>query len=238
MGLLSFEHSPLAYRSDFIVYGLAVLAMAAWLVAGTPRGDIAASLGGVLTGLLLWTALEYVLHRWVLHGLEPFRHWHAVHHQRPQARIGSPTLLTAALFTGLIYLPAQWLASRHPSPLWGSVPERALTLGVIAGYLLYSVLHHVLHHVRHNVGHHAGHHAGHQAPRPGPPRGPARWLQERRRWHAQHHRGQPVDVAPGTTACAVAMPPASCFGVTSGFWDRVLGSDTVRSRTDSPGARP
>ncbi|MEY2655455.1 MAG: hypothetical protein RLZZ524_2483, partial [Pseudomonadota bacterium] len=81
MGLLSFEHSPLAYRSDFIAYGLAVAALGASLVLDTPAGAAVASIAGVAVGLLLWTALEYALHRWVLHGLEPFRHWHAQHHQ-------------------------------------------------------------------------------------------------------------------------------------------------------------
>jgi hypothetical protein len=42
----------------------------------------------------------------------------------------------------------------------------------------------------------------------------------------------PVGTAvPGTEAL-----PAVCFGVTSGFWDRVLGS--VRSRTDTDRVRP
>lgn len=46
------------------------------------------------------------------------------------------------------------------------------------------------------------------------------WLRERRRWHARHH-------LPGEA-------PA-CYGVTSGFWDRVFG--TAGARFTSPGAR-
>lgn len=216
MGLLSFEHSPLAYRSDFIAYGLAVAALGASLVLDTPAGAAVASIAGVAAGLLLWTALEYALHRWVLHGLEPFRHWHAQHHQRPQARIGSHTLISAALFAGLIYLPAAWLAGLPDAPHWGPAPARALTLGVIAGYLLYSLLHHALHHG---------------------PSGPA-WLRERRRWHAWHHQGwhHLGPLLAGQPVRDRTEPPAICFGVTSGFWDRVLGS--VRSRTDTDRVGP
>ncbi len=192
--MLSFEHTPAAYRNDFIAYGVAVVGLAVWLAADTPPSGAIASIGGVFAGLLLWTALEYLLHRWVLHGLDPFRHWHAQHHLRPQARIGSPTLISAALFGGLIFLPAWWLVSLHPVPRMGTAPAQALTLGVIAGYLLYGMLHHVLHHG---------------------PIGPG-WLRQRRRWHAWHHHAQRSRDA--------GAPQVICFGVTSAFWDRVLGS--------------
>jgi cyclopropane-fatty-acyl-phospholipid synthase len=160
MGLFSFEHGPAAYRADFIAYGLGVTALAGWSATTAWRGapaDAVVALAWVLAGGVLWTALEYALHRGVLHGVEPFRHWHAEHHLRPQARIGSPTLLTAAGFAALVWLPA-WA-------LLGPAPAAALTLGVVAGYWAYGLTHHALHHG---------------------PTGPA-WLQRRRRWHAVHH---------------------------------------------------
>lgn len=159
-GLFRFEHGPAAYRADFVLYGLGVAALAAGAVLSAWRGapaDAALTLAWVLAGGALWTALEYALHRSVLHGLEPFRHWHAEHHLRPQARIGSPTLLTAAGFAALVWLPAWALLGRDPAV--------ALTLGVVSGYWAYGLIHHMLHHG---------------------PTGPA-WLQRRRRWHALHH---------------------------------------------------
>src|SRR5450755_4103283 len=106
MGLFTLEHGKAAYRVDFAAYGTAVVALAAFLVASTPharRLEI-----GVLAcvALMSWTAIEYALHRFVLHGLEPFRSWHAEHHRRPTALICTPTILSAALIATLVFLPA------------------------------------------------------------------------------------------------------------------------------------
>lgn len=78
MGLLSLEHSKAAYRADLALHGAAV------------------------AGLAGWTAIEYAMHRFVLHGMPPFRAWHALHHARPSARIGAPTLLSGSLIVGAL----------------------------------------------------------------------------------------------------------------------------------------
>ena len=119
-----------------------------------PCGSPPARLGG-LAG---WTVIEYLLHRFVLHGLQPFSRWHAEHHSRPTALICSPTSLSASLITVLVFLPALALAG-----LW---PACALTFGVLTGYLAYAVTHHATHHWRSE----------------------AAWLLRRKRWHALHHR--------------------------------------------------
>jgi sterol desaturase/sphingolipid hydroxylase (fatty acid hydroxylase superfamily) len=53
------------------------------------------------------------------------------------------------------------------------------------------------------------------------------WLRRRRRWHARHHRSAGDGI---------------CYGVTSGFWDRIFGSagrgGGVRQRTDAAAAHP
>lgn len=154
------EQSKTAYRADFALYGLAVVALATTLGLTAPRAAALEALGLSLLGLTAWTLMEYGLHRFVLHGLQPFRRWHAEHHRRPTALIGASTLLSATLFTVLVFLPT--LA-------WGG-PWRAcaLTLGVAAGYLIYTITHHATHHVEAGNG----------------------WLQRRRRWHLQHHQGE------------------------------------------------
>lgn len=113
------------------------------------------------TGLVMWSFIEYVMHRFVLHGIEPFKTWHAMHHERPTALISAPTVLTAALIGALVFVPALVLGSTCDAVAW--------TLGVSIGYLAYSLCHHATHHWRAN----------------------GRWLKERKRWHAIHHvRGQ------------------------------------------------
>jgi len=157
MVFLSLEHSKAAYRADFAFYGTAIVALAVWSVADTPVGQRWTA--GLLTvlGMGLWTLAEYLLHRFVLHGLPPFKKWHALHHARPAALIFAPTVVAAGLIALLVFLPAwaslgRWCAS-------------SLTLGVLIGNTLYSATHHAIHHWH----------------------GEWPWLLRRKRLHALHH---------------------------------------------------
>lgn len=181
MGLLSIEHSRTAYVADLALYALAVVLLAGLLMVAAPAREAPALVGLVLAGVAAWTVMEYVVHRFILHGLQPFRRWHALHHAKPLALVGAPTVLSATLIVGLVAAPAWWLADG-----WQAL---ALVLGVVAGYLGYGLVHHAIHHVRADLA----------------------WLKHLKRWHALHH-------APGA--------PPRCYGVTSGFWDRVFGTAT------------
>jgi sterol desaturase/sphingolipid hydroxylase (fatty acid hydroxylase superfamily) len=157
MGLFALEHSRRAYHADFALYGSAVLALAVLVAAVAPRGQWATTAALTLTGLIGWSAIEYALHRFVLHGLQPFRGWHEAHHDRPTALICAPTILSATLIFGWVFVPA-WLVSDLGRAC-------ALTLGVVTGYLAYAITHHATHHWR----------------------GQSAWLRRRKRWHALHH---------------------------------------------------
>jgi hypothetical protein len=160
MRLFALEHSPTAYRADFALYGLAVVGLATALTLWAPRAQTGLWLLLGLSGFLGWSLAEYLLHRFVLHGVPPFRHWHAEHHRRPMALMGAPTVLSATLFVGGVFAPA-WLISG----LW---PACALSCGMVTGYLAYAITHHATHHARsHNP-----------------------WLLRRKRWHALHHAPQ------------------------------------------------
>jgi cyclopropane-fatty-acyl-phospholipid synthase len=162
VNLFSLEHSRAAYRADFALYGISVVVLAAVIVVGGPREQALGILASVAGGLTGWTLIEYVLHRYVLHGVRPFSRWHAEHHDRPTALICTPTVLSAALIVVLVFVPSLLLGS-----LWRA---SALTLGVLTGYLAYAVTHHATHHWR----------AG------------GAWLKRRKRWHAlHHHEGRP-----------------------------------------------
>ena len=178
MGLLSLEHGQTAYRADFALYGAAVVLLALLLLR-SPPGTMLGELACVLSGAIAWTLIEYGLHRFVLHGLQPFKAWHAAHHRRPTALIGLPTLLSATLFASLVFAPA-WGASN----LWLA---SGLTLGVLIGYLAYAITHHATHHAL--VGRGAAF-----ASWLGP------WLGRRRRWHALHHRHLDHPVCFGVTS--------------------------------------
>jgi cyclopropane-fatty-acyl-phospholipid synthase len=161
MSLLSLEHSPMAYRLDFVVYALLCLAAAATLLGASPHGSGLVLSLWVAAGLVLWSLLEYLLHRFVLHGVAPFSRWHNRHHLEPRALIATPMVLSLSLILVLAALPAWWLL--------GPWPALALTQGLLASYLLYGLTHHATHHgtpawVRNNP-----------------------WMSRRRIRHAMHH---------------------------------------------------
>ena len=138
MGLFKIEQSKLAYAADFALYAAAVPALGGLLLLYGPSAEWLSLAIWASAGVLGWTLVEYLLHRFVLHGLQPFRGWHAAHHDRPTALICAPTLLSAGLIVTLVFVPAWLLAD-----LWRA---GALTLGVLIGYLGYAVTHHATHH--------------------------------------------------------------------------------------------
>lgn len=158
MGLLSLEQDATLVWADIAFYSLMVLLLAAAALHTLPPGHAWQALACVAAGLAGWTLAEYALHRFVLHGLQPFKRWHALHHAQPQAFIATPTLLTSGLFGLLVVLPAWWLFA-----LWSA---SALVLGVGLGYLGYILTHHAVHHAH----------------------GASPWLRRHKRWHALHHR--------------------------------------------------
>ena len=157
MHLFSLEHSKLAYRADFALYGFALVALATFLVLAVPRQQAWGIVAFAMLGLASWTVIEYAMHRFVLHHLQPFSTWHAEHYRRPTALICTPTILSASLIAVLVFLPALMLGN-----LWRA---SALTFGLLVGYLAYAITHHAIHHW----------HADYA------------WLKRRKRWHALHH---------------------------------------------------
>jgi sterol desaturase/sphingolipid hydroxylase (fatty acid hydroxylase superfamily) len=160
MGVFTFEHGRLAYLADFALYGSAVAVLAAFLLIAGPGEQRLEIVTLALVGLGSWTAIEYVLHRFVLHGLQPFRRWHGEHHSQPTALICTPTILSATLIVVLVFLPSLLLGD-----LWSAC---ALTFGLLSGYLGYAITHHAIHHW----------HADNV------------WLKNRKRWHALHHHNE------------------------------------------------
>ncbi len=169
MRLFALEHGEKGYRADVALYGVAAVTLTSYLLLCGQPGQLSATGALVLLGLVGWTVIEYVLHRFVLHGIHPFRRWHAEHHKRPTALIFTPTVVSAALIAMLVFLPALLE--------WNLRLASALTLGVVVGYLAYSLTHHAIH------------------------LWPAdnAWLKRRKRWHALHHHQVDGPICYGVT---------------------------------------
>jgi hypothetical protein len=154
----SLHFSKAAYVADSLAYALLVVIASTMLALFGPRDEWRAIVLLMAVGLIVWSFLEYVIHRFILHGIEPFRSMHVEHHDRPHELIGKPTLLSGALFVAFVLVPSVAMMD-----LWKGI---GLTLGVATGYLAYGWVHHAVHHWQ-----------------PG-----THWLRRRKQLHAMHHR--------------------------------------------------
>jgi len=113
--------------------------------ASTFMGPLAI-LGWAAAGVLFWTLLEYLLHRWLFHfepnpASEPQRDAsfliHGIHHDYPwdRDRLVMPPTVTAVIAV------AVWFAFR-----WMGTAEYAWFAGTVAGYIWYDLTHYYLHH--------------------------------------------------------------------------------------------
>jgi sterol desaturase/sphingolipid hydroxylase (fatty acid hydroxylase superfamily) len=113
----------------------------AFLALGLNRfSDTSIVAGGVaVVGFMSWGLLEYVVHRWVLHGPPSMaRRGHAQHHADPRALISTP------LFVIMIGALAIWglLGLVLPAGL-----AALLVFGLYAGYNYFALVHHLQHHL-------------------------------------------------------------------------------------------
>lgn len=165
-----FQNPVLEYFSHvhpatpLVVYGPLVIGFAVWAVLTL---NVVVALAWAAGGLLLWTLVEYVVHRLLFHfeprsalGRRLVFLMHGVHHDYPQdrTRLVMPLLVTAPLAVALYFL-FRWLFGAY----WPAVAA-----GFGAGYVAYDTVHFMIHHW--------------------PMRGPVgRWL---KRHHLRHHFNQ------------------------------------------------
>jgi sterol desaturase/sphingolipid hydroxylase (fatty acid hydroxylase superfamily) len=152
------EQSKFAYFFDLFFYGASPLVLMAFLYVYSPINDRKTYFFLVILGWSLWTLIEYLLHRFVLHGIEPFKNWHLQHHLKPKSRIGLATALSLGLIIFFIFTPSYYAMNA-----WNAW---SLTCGFSVGYGLYTHIHHASHHYKYLL----------------------RWLPTRQRDHAKHHK--------------------------------------------------
>ena len=131
------------YYADFVLYPALVMALGLHVLWREPSKFSVNWTLAVLGGIVTWTFLEYLLHRVVLHHIQPFKGLHNLHHARPLDLIGTPSWISAALFFGL------WLVLAHEIQpyLAGGV-----TAGLMLGYLGYVFMHHAVHKLQSRPG--------------------------------------------------------------------------------------
>ena len=151
--------SKTGYYADFAIYAAIVTSAVITTFWRGNAHDIEMWLAAVAAGVVGWTLIEYVVHRYVFHWMPVFSPMHGVHHDSPLALIGTPTWVSLAVIFIGVFLPGWALGSLNTAC--------GLAVGVMAGFFWYGVVHHAIHH-RH-------------------PRMIARRLILSSRRHAQHH---------------------------------------------------
>ena len=129
--------SPINYWAAMVTDVVAA-AVLAWLGAVWYSGPPIVAVFLVLGGLLSWGFLEYLLHRWILHGIfSAIRKEHARHHGQPRAPIATPWLVIPACAT---------LTCATLSIVMSPGAAVLATFGVYVGYNYFAIVHHLLHH--------------------------------------------------------------------------------------------
>jgi sterol desaturase/sphingolipid hydroxylase (fatty acid hydroxylase superfamily) len=132
------RQSRASYYADFAVYPALIALTMLVIATRSPPKHWGYALGFVVTGVILWTLLEYLLHRFVLHGATRVAGLHDQHHAWPRAWIGTPTWLSVAVLACLAILPVLLGASL--------VASLGLAGGLMAGFFWYGLAHHAIHH--------------------------------------------------------------------------------------------
>lgn len=112
------------------------------LVAGVRRhqGPWLTILTTVLAGLLVFSFIEYVFHRWIFHGPDSlFRRGHDAHHRDPQGYDALPFFLPATLLLGLVAV-FWWIMPASYAYLLGGA--------IGSGYVAYGLSHFAIHATR------------------------------------------------------------------------------------------
>jgi sterol desaturase/sphingolipid hydroxylase (fatty acid hydroxylase superfamily) len=128
-----------AFFADFFVYPIAAAAFIAFALF-FDLSRWMASVVAVFVGFAIWTLVEYLLHRFVLHHVKWVKEQHDVHHKDQKALVGTPTWFSFLVFLAFVTMPV----------LLASTLEVAagFTAGMMLGYLWYVTVHYGIHHWR------------------------------------------------------------------------------------------
>lgn len=128
--------------TPIVVFTPVVVGMGYW---GFSLHSLPIGITSLLLGVLLWTFMEYAIHRWVFH-YHPTTDWgkrlhflvHGIHHDYPRdsTRLVMPLLVSVPL-AGAFFLLFYFLLGTYAYTVFS---------GFIAGYIAYDSIHYATHH--------------------------------------------------------------------------------------------
>jgi sterol desaturase/sphingolipid hydroxylase (fatty acid hydroxylase superfamily) len=152
------KQTKIGFYADLFFYPIAV---GAWLLYDLNGSGFALHSRwwfALVCGVILWTLVEYLLHRFVYHKVAVIRDLHDMHHARPSDFIGAPIWVSIVGFSALLFCLTL---------LWDIEIACGTTGGLIVGYVSYLLIHDAVH--RWQLGERS-------------------WLRSLRLRHLRHHR--------------------------------------------------
>ena len=132
-----YELTAVGYYADWVSVPVAAAIAIFWLYASQWYPDPELAISAAIFGAGTWTLIEYLVHRFAFHQVEPYKHQHGIHHGYPADYIGVSPGVTIAILVALGFaLPA----ALGPSLGIGYF------VGLLGGYLAYIILHDRYHH--------------------------------------------------------------------------------------------
>ena len=129
--------SKASFFADFYVYPSLAVVFVAFAFAMTSNRWLGIAIA-FFTGIAVWTFIEYIMHRYVLHQLTWIKDQHAKHHDDQYALIGTPTWLSLVVILVLVLGPVATYTNLGIAC--------AFTAGFMLGYLGYTLAHYGIHH--------------------------------------------------------------------------------------------
>jgi sterol desaturase/sphingolipid hydroxylase (fatty acid hydroxylase superfamily) len=152
------SQTKIGYYADLFFYPLVVAALLLYEL--NSRGFALHSRWWLafVCGAILWTLVEYLLHRFVYHKVAVVREFHGMHHSRPSDFNGAPIWVSIVGFSFFLSFLAM---------LWDIEIALGTTCGLMVGYIAYLLVHDAVH--RWHLGERS-------------------WMRSYRLWHLRHHR--------------------------------------------------
>ena len=130
------NQTKIGYYAELLVYPVVVSGL---LLYGLDHSGFALHLRwwiAAACGAMLWTLVEYLVHRFVYHKVPVLRDLHGMHHSRPADLIGAPIWVSIVSFSSFFLLLAL---------LWDIEIAGGTTGGLIVGYVSYLLVHEAVH---------------------------------------------------------------------------------------------
>ena len=196
------NHKKIGYYAELFVYPPVVGGIVLYDVSANGLALHSRWWFAALSGAMVWTLVEYLVHRFVYHKVPVLKDLHGMHHAHPSDLIGAPIWVSLASFCAIFFLLAR---------LGDFEIACGATSGLIVGYICYLLVHDAVHHWQLAEG---------------------SWLRSYRLRHLRHHRyAAPGNFGVTTGIWDVVFGTAISPGRASAGRDGYPGQDQLPEQT-------